>query len=78
MTTAVETTVETMVDDLFARAADLSADPYIREALAKLIVRQTVHRAVEVLDINVHDLADHLDTMADVIKDQNYGKPSPA
>lgn len=74
MTPSIEQAVSDMVDELFERAAALTSDPYIREAVAKIIVRQTVHRSVEVMDLNVHDLADHLDTMRDVIKDRNYGK----
>jgi len=75
MSPSIETAVANMVDELFERAAALTSDPYIREAVAKIVVRQTVHRSVEVMGISVFDLADHLDTMAEVIKDPHYGKP---
>lgn len=62
-----------LVDEMVNRVSPLADDPYIREALAKIVVRQTVHRVIERLGINAHDLADHLETMREVITEPGYG-----
>lgn len=72
MMPSIEMAVTDMVDELFDKADALTSDPYIRDAVARIVIRQAVHRSVEVMGIGVYELAEHLDTMADVIKDKKY------
>lgn len=62
-----------LVDETINRVSGLADDPYLREALAKIVIRQTIHRVIERLGISTYDVAEHLDTMRDVISADGYG-----
>lgn len=62
-----------LVDETINRVSGLADDPYLREALAKIVIRQTIHRVIEQLGISTYDVAEHLDTMRDVISADGYG-----
>jgi len=69
--TTIETQVGAEVEGVVARLHALSGDPYFRDAIAKIVIRDLCWAFVEEDGMNVlHDeLADHLEMMAGLLRD---------
>lgn len=72
-------TLDEQVDDLVDHMTDqfvgLSEDPYFREAIMKAAIRRICHQAHQKLEVSAYDIADHLDVMAEVMRDEaNIGE----
>lgn len=64
----MEDQVNAIVDAAVERLGQISEDAYFRDAVMKAALREICHKFAE-LGVSRDDIADHLDVMADVMRD---------
>jgi hypothetical protein len=64
----MEHQISAILDEAFGKFKQLSEDPYFRDAIMKAVIREACHRFVE-FGVAGHDIADHLEVMAGVMRD---------
>jgi hypothetical protein len=71
MSEKIEGCLEAPLGALLSSIREASEDPYIRDALAKVAVREMCWQLVdkENCGVTAHELADHLELMAGLLRD---------